>query len=101
MINATPSNTHYFFASFNQGQEETEVLALQERFDQFLLGLDEDEQDFWTERIHFVTESPWEADGISTFLNGLERCEPLFDDLGFLFYDFQTWEGFFVWIWKP
>ena len=27
------------------------------------------------------------------FLPGLESCEPLFDDLGFLFYDFQTWEG--------
>ena len=70
LLNATPSNTHYFFASFNQGQEETEVLAFQERFDQFVLMLDEDEQAFWTERFHFVTESPWEADGISSFLNG-------------------------------
>ena len=70
LLNATPSNTHYFFGSYNQGQEETEVLALQERFDQFLLGLDEDAQEFWTERVHFLSESPWEAEGISTFLNG-------------------------------
>ena len=53
LINATPSNTHYFFGSYNQGQEETEVLELQARFDQFLLGLDEETQAFWTERIHF------------------------------------------------
>jgi hypothetical protein len=70
IIQATPRNTHYFFASFNQGQEEIEVLEQQERFDQFVSMLDEDEQDFWMERFHFVTESPWEADGISTFLNG-------------------------------
>ena len=31
----------------------------------------------------------------SSFLKSLESCEPLFDDLGFLFFDFQIWEGFF------
>ena len=70
LVDATPENTHYFFGSFNQGQEEAESIALQERFDQFLLGLDEEEQAFWSERFHFVTESPWSADGISDFLNG-------------------------------
>ena len=54
LISATPSNTHYFFGSYNQGQEEAEVLALQERFDQFLLGLDEDAQEFWRGRVHFL-----------------------------------------------
>ena len=37
----------------------------------------------------------------------LESCEPLFEDLGFLFFDFESWEGFFArigrgslsWIW--
>ena len=24
----------------------------------------------------------------------LETCKPLFNDLGFLFFDFETWEGF-------
>ena len=33
-----------------------------------------------------------------SFLKALESCEPLFDDLGFLFFDFETWEGFSVWI---
>lgn len=70
LIAATPRNTHYFFGSFNQGLEEAEVIELQGEFDQFLLGLSEDDQAFWIERFHFVTESPWEADGISDFLNG-------------------------------
>ena len=29
---------------------------------------------------------------LCVFFNGLDSCEPLLDDLGFLFYDFQTWE---------
>ena len=31
---------------------------------------------------------------------GLESCEPLFEDLETLFFDFETWEGFSVWIGK-
>ena len=29
---------------------------------------------------------------VSSIWLGLESCEPLFDDLGALFFDFQTWE---------
>ena len=36
----------------------------------------------------------------SSFSKVLESCEPLFADLGFLFFDFETWEGFSVWIGK-
>ena len=41
-----------------------------------------------------------ELSHFSSFLKVLESCEPLFDDLGFLFFDFETWEGFSVWIGK-
>ena len=41
-----------------------------------------------------------ELSHFSSFLTCLESCEPLFDDLGFLFFDFETWEGFSVWIGK-
>ena len=36
----------------------------------------------------------------SLFLQGLESCEPLFDDLGLLFLDFETWKGVLCLDWK-
>ena len=55
---------------------------------------------------------------LSSFLQGLDGCDPLFEDLGTLLLDMETreellevfakglkkngsLEGFFVWIWKP
>ena len=45
LIASSPPNVHYFFTSLNQGSEASEVTALQERFDQELLSLGEDEQE--------------------------------------------------------
>ena len=37
-----------------------------------------------------------ELSHFSSFSTCLQSCEPLFDDLEFLFFDFETWEGFFA-----
>ncbi len=57
LISSSPPNVHYFFTSLNQGSEEVEVTAQQDRFDQELLNLDEEQQEYWLSHFHFVTES--------------------------------------------
>ena len=68
LLLTSPPNVHYFFASFNTGSEEIEVTALQERFDQELLNLDESLREHWKSHIHFVTESIWTAQSVGDLL---------------------------------
>lgn len=68
LIENSPRNAHYFFSSFNQGYEEAEVTELQDRFDQAVASLSEEDREHWTNRFHFVTDSPWTADQIGTLM---------------------------------
>jgi len=68
LLASSPHNTHYFFSSFNQGSEEAEVTALQERFEQAILTLDEGSQEHWRTHVHFVTESIWFAGALGDLL---------------------------------
>ncbi|MEC8276964.1 MAG: peptide-N-glycosidase F-related protein [Myxococcota bacterium] len=66
LLAASPRNTHYFFGSFNQGSEVSEVEALQTRFDERMASMSEADRAHWTNRVHFVTESIWTAESIGT-----------------------------------
>lgn len=69
LLEKSPPNTHYFFMSYNQGNEVSEIEELQGRFDMALASLSEDERAHWTRRVHFVTESPWTAQHIGTAMS--------------------------------
>ena len=68
LLQASPPNVHYFFMSYNQGDETAAVTEMQDKFENALSTLSEDEQEHWRARLHYVTDSAWEAGSIGDFL---------------------------------
>jgi len=53
LLEASPRNVHYFFLPANGS---TQLAALRQRVDEDLAGFSEADRDWWTARLHFVTD---------------------------------------------
>ena len=60
LISSSPPNVHYFCLA-ESGERADRSHDPTGPFDQEILTLSEDEQEYWRARFHFVTESIWTA----------------------------------------
>ena len=96
-LRVSPLNVHYFFMSYDQGQEEGQVTAIQERFLADLAEMTEGDQEHWADRLHFVTDSAWEAGSVGNVLQsrgswsiGIDRFQR-FQEVGYLANPSRNW----------
>ncbi|PRP92421.1 Peptide-N(4)-(N-acetyl-beta-D-glucosaminyl)asparagine amidase F precursor [Enhygromyxa salina] len=57
LFERAPQNVHWFFVN-NDADPEAGAIAWQTKIGQALAALDQDAIDFWSLRVHFVTEAP-------------------------------------------
>ncbi|MDG1481770.1 MAG: peptide-N-glycosidase F-related protein [Myxococcota bacterium] len=62
-LESSPRNVHYFFFSYDQ-EPEGVLSDLTEQLNSALDDLDDDLAEHWRDRIHYVVDSPWEADWV-------------------------------------
>jgi hypothetical protein len=62
-LESSPLNVHYFFFTYDQSVDST-LNGITETINTAIESLDEDLAAHWRGRIHYVTDSPWEADWV-------------------------------------
>jgi hypothetical protein len=71
LLESSPKNVHYFILSYSQdaGTIYDEMTTLSESFQKARDSLDADLNTHWADRVHFVLDTAWEADWISSLNN--------------------------------
>ena len=68
MLDEMPANIHVFFTSYDRGNEAAHAEAWRDIFEPKLDRLDQEDAASWRSRLHYVTESPWDAGWIGESL---------------------------------
>jgi len=64
LVSTSPENVHYFFvASRSEITASDDVVAMQSRVNSVLAALDEDDESWWSDRLHVVAEHRNEING--------------------------------------
>lgn len=96
----SPPNVHYFFMSFNQGNEEAEVTAWRDKIHAEYEFLDDDAKAWADTHFHFVTTSAWEVPGsVGSFLQdfptwhfGIDQHQE-FREILYIANQYDNWAG--------